>query len=227
MIQLQFIDNKINSLQEKKRYFPSRIEKLSSTLDKKREELSRSENRLDIFNKDRIKTERYLEEQEDRLEKLKNRTKDIKTNKEHQAHLLEIESAKKRKEEIEDELLLLMEKTDTTKNEVEEAKKSLLEEEKNLNREKKTIEAEGIDIDNEANQLLKERSIMEERLGNDIIRSYNQLRSAGRKVAVVSINNGTCSGCNMNLPPQLVAEVKKKEEILKCSHCHRILFWQA
>ena len=42
--------------------------------------------------------------------------------------------------------------------------------------------------------------------------------------AVAEVKNGACGGCQLQLPPQLVAEVRRGDELMDCSYCHRILF---
>ncbi|NIN67237.1 MAG: nucleic acid-binding protein, partial [Anaerolineae bacterium] len=37
---------------------------------------------------------------------------------------------------------------------------------------------------------------------------------------------GTCQGCHMTLPPQVVSEVKQNDCIITCGECDRILYFQ-
>jgi hypothetical protein len=41
---------------------------------------------------------------------------------------------------------------------------------------------------------------------------------------VAEVRDGACGGCQLQLPPQLVAEVRRGDELMDCSYCHRILF---
>jgi uncharacterized protein len=47
-------------------------------------------------------------------------------------------------------------------------------------------------------------------------------RRAG--VAIVEARNGTCLGCNMQLPPQMFNSLFRTQEIQSCPHCNRLLF---
>ena len=47
-------------------------------------------------------------------------------------------------------------------------------------------------------------------------------RRAG--LAVVTIVNGTCSGCHMYVPPQTINEIRKSGVIHVCPSCQRILY---
>ncbi len=44
-------------------------------------------------------------------------------------------------------------------------------------------------------------------------------------IAVVSARSSICSGCNMNLPPQLYNELQRSEELICCPNCNRIIYW--
>jgi len=44
-------------------------------------------------------------------------------------------------------------------------------------------------------------------------------------IAIVAVSRGICSGCHMNIPPQLYNELQRSEQILCCPNCNRILYW--
>ena len=44
-------------------------------------------------------------------------------------------------------------------------------------------------------------------------------------MAVVGIEQGACSGCGYQLPPQRIVEVQKAERIMVCEGCGRLLVW--
>ena len=73
--------------------------------------------------------------------------------------------------------------------------------------------------------------LKEERVGivvgidPDVYNTYmTLLRDSGDGVAVTTARNELCSGCDMNIPPQLYVEIRKNEEILQCPQCRRILY---
>lgn len=45
-------------------------------------------------------------------------------------------------------------------------------------------------------------------------------------VALVNVMGGTCGGCHMKVPPQLVNDAKKAGDITTCMYCGRILFYK-
>ena len=41
-----------------------------------------------------------------------------------------------------------------------------------------------------------------------------------------TVRNGTCQGCNMNVPPQLFNVLQRGTTIETCPYCHRIVYWE-
>jgi predicted nucleic acid-binding Zn-ribbon protein len=58
----------------------------------------------------------------------------------------------------------------------------------------------------------------------DVLKRYGAIRMR-RGLAVVAVRNGTCTGCNMNLPPQLFNMLQRGTSLETCPYCHRIVYW--
>jgi predicted nucleic acid-binding Zn-ribbon protein len=43
---------------------------------------------------------------------------------------------------------------------------------------------------------------------------------------LVPVDSGSCGGCHMKLPPQLVQDAKRGTAMISCSYCGRILYWR-
>lgn len=55
---------------------------------------------------------------------------------------------------------------------------------------------------------------------------YTRIRARIRDgVAVAEARNRSCSACFMSLRPQVMAEIRRGEEVLTCDNCGRILFY--
>ena len=59
----------------------------------------------------------------------------------------------------------------------------------------------------------------------DVLKRYSNIRMR-RGLAVVSVRNGTCQGCNMNIPPQLYNVLQRGQTVETCPSCHRIIYWE-
>ena len=67
------------------------------------------------------------------------------------------------------------------------------------------------------------REAIAKSLGSNLVRRYNQLREQRRGQALAEARDGSCTGCNMQLPPQMYNTLFRMEEIFFCPHCQRIL----
>jgi len=158
--------------------------------------------------------------------KLRIRLMELKTNKEYQAHLFEIEMANKKKGLIEEQILTLMERIEQNQHAVKEFEDKALEAERVFTQEKSRVGMMAAGFDKELGQLAKKRQQMIEGLDKKLLSRYDKLKAARKDVAIVPIRNGICAGCRLQLPPQLLAEVKRSGDLQSCSYCHRILYWE-
>ena len=59
----------------------------------------------------------------------------------------------------------------------------------------------------------------------DVLKRYGAIRMR-RGLAVTTVRNGTCQGCNMNVPPQLYNTLQRGNTLETCPYCHRIVYWE-
>ena len=59
----------------------------------------------------------------------------------------------------------------------------------------------------------------------DYLKRYGAIRMR-RGMAVATVRNGTCLGCNMNVPPQLYNTLQRGNTLETCPYCHRIIYWE-
>ncbi len=224
LVNLQETDTRIIE----KRFFigkvPLRIFEVDEPFKQAKAELEKMKQRSEALAKKKRDKERLLEETNEKINKMKTRVSDLKTNKEYQAHLKEIEVFQKEIEGIEEEILVVMEELDV-------ATKQQRGKEENVNREAEKLDVFKKELDEEVGEIKKELSTLEEQrakvIGSiepDIYDKYMMLLRTGSGVAVTQAKDELCTGCNMNIPPQLYVEIKKNEQIIQCPQCLRILY---
>jgi predicted nucleic acid-binding Zn-ribbon protein len=225
LIRLQELDTQIDLLREKRERLPHAIEEAKSPIDKAKAEYEKAKTIYESLSHQRRDKERDLTTREEKLTKLQTRTTEIKTNKEYQAHLTEIEAAKQEKGNLEEALLVLMDQTDQAKKEMDLKQKVVAQEESRFQQECQRMEAEMGEAEETLKQLEQESKSVTAKIEGRLLREYQQLRATRKGLAVVSVKEGACLGCCLALPPQLFADVRKNEKILTCSQCHRFLYW--
>ena len=227
LVRLQEIDNRLNTIKSETARIPQRVEAVRMFLADAQNQLAQSHTDWDACNQRKRGKERDLESCEERLSKARNRQSEIKTNKEYQVHLQEIETVKTEKGQIEEELLTLMDQLDVYKRKENELAQTVKTAEQKFESERKQLENQSEALKADREVVEKEREAVIPLVDPKLLKMYQQLKNLHRELAVVPIQHGTCGGCHMNIPPQRVAEVKARQRILTCSQCQRILYWAA
>ena len=226
LIELQVIDTAIADLTRQKNRLPEIINEAKQFLTASQADLLNVKTSYDNLLKEKRTKEQAVEDEDAKIEKLKSRTSQIKTNEEYQALIREVDAAKKAKNTQEDALLVVLEKIEEVKNDLQAKEQKTKEEEKKFTAEESRIKADFTIVEDELNKFLKSRDEHGSRIGKDLLKRYTQLFESKNNLAVAAVKNGNCLGCHMNIPPQTLTEIKKNSKIIQCFNCSRILYWK-
>lgn len=220
---LQETDKKIAEIERERDFFPKEIERIEESL--RNEEDAIGEIRDSIAGREKEKREKdaELSDNTEQLSRFRERQRNIKTNAEYQAVLREIDQAKKLNREIEDQILTLMEEIETEQTRLSQAETALAEGRKKAEDEKKSLLSNMDEVEKKLKDALAEREEETKAVDPAIFQLYDTLKSRMKGFALAMANNGTCTGCHMQIPPQLINDAMKFEKIYQCPHCHRIL----
>ena len=225
LVRLQEIDNRLVILKGEMARIPERIETARRFMVETQSQLAQNHAEGETCNQRKREKERDLETFEERLSKARNRQNEIKTNKEYQAHLQEIEAFKVEKGRVEEELLALMERLDLYKRKETELAQTVKAAEQKFESEQQQLEKQSEALKAEGGGVEKEREVIVPAVDPKLLKMYQKIKSLHRAWAVVPIRHGICGGCHMNIPPQMITEVRARQRILTCSQCQRILYW--
>jgi uncharacterized protein len=160
-----------------------------------------------------------------RLTRQKARQNEVKTNKEYQAVLKEIDETKKEITKNEDGTLELMDTIESLGRELQELEKQVAEKRKYLDEQKATLQQESDQLKGRLDRLEAIRQKVRDRVEPDLLKKTDFLFLKQAGVAVSAVDNGVCQVCHMNIPPQKFIELQRDDVILQCPHCHRFLYW--
>lgn len=219
-IDLQIIEN-----EKKLVTTPKKIEKMEHDIKVMHEKVSKEKEILEEFEKDRKQKEKELELEKEKIKKFESRLYEVKTNKEYQALLKEIETVKKTNDKEEEEIIEIMVQIEDLKKDFESTSKLLKEKEKIAEVEKKKLLNEMDSLDKTIIDLKQQRDNLLSIVGKTLRDTYSMLISRRGGTAVVNVKNGVCLGCFMNIPPQLFIEVTKNSKLILCPSCNRIFYF--
>ena len=212
------INAKLNTVPEKIESFDLEIQ----TLDKR---LSDEFIRLDELGKAYRTYESDFDVNLSKMKKSEGKLREVKTNKEYQYTLKEIEDIKAINSEIEDKMIDCLDQMD-------EAEKYLSTKKDEFQGLKDQIETEkdAIQQETEAGRarlkdLQMEWGAVSKQIGPELMKTYMQVREK-RGSAVAAVNKAVCQGCNLNIPPQMYNELQRGGDLRFCPHCQRIIYWK-
>jgi hypothetical protein len=224
LINLQKFDLRIFQIQDQLRKAPEFLKSAETPLQDILIRLQALKNTGEALVKQRRSGERELATQEDQLQKIRNRLSELKTNKEYQAHLFEIELTRKKKDSIEENVLEMMERVEQNEQAIKELEEQAKEAQNAFDVEKARLETHFANLANELADLDRQQKTLADMVEKPLLARYTRLKTMRKGYAVAQLRDGACGGCQLQLPPQLVAEVKRGDELMDCSYCHRILY---
>lgn len=224
LVKLQGVDSEIYALQREKDSKPQEVKALELSFEEKKQHLSSLEKNLLDLQKQRKEKELELASKEEGAKKLQTQLYSLKTNKEYQAMLQQIQDAKTDASVIEDKILELFDQADKVKNDTEREKERLKEEEKVFNAQKNNIEDRVREIDDRLSQLQAQRKQIIPQIEAKILGQYERILLNRDGLAIVSVKDNSCGGCNMFVPPQVINLIKMYERIITCEICNRMLY---
>ncbi|MCG8567689.1 MAG: C4-type zinc ribbon domain-containing protein [Desulfobacterales bacterium] len=224
LVRLQEAETEIVRLQSVLESVEKQKVKIASRLKKFGRALSHEKDQLDQIKQDCASTEQEVKMLDDRIIKSNENLRMVKTNKEYQVLLREVDDNKKRKDALETGLLEMYDSRDALQAKVDETEKEYQQLESEILSEQAAIEKKSTDD----RELLEDYQQRREDTGRDLdpglMDFFNRVSKMNKGLAVAETRNGVCMGCFMNIPPQLSIEVQRAKELISCPQCSRILY---
>jgi len=226
LIELQKTDSVIIREKALIDLLPSKLASAEKSFKEARALYEKEMQKCEFLEKKKKGKEREIEDINEKIKKTKAHASDIKTNKEYQAYLKEIETIEKERYAVEDEILSAMEAIEAAAKEVKAEELKLNAEKDKMEALRKEIEKETAEAKRELGELEAQRAAAAGKIDPDAYSNYTALLEKCKGLAVVEARDEICQGCNMNVPPQLFVEIKKNAGIIQCPQCKRILYWK-
>lgn len=232
LIKLQEKDRILDDMRSRACAIPARIQELRDSFEEKKNLASAEKEAATRLQVRKKELELELKEKEDGIRKHETEINQIKSNDAYKALLLEIGKAKKEKDSIETEILKLLEDVDAAVKNEKKVQQALREAEAENQREMAALEAEKNRLEGEIKSLEGERAAFSSGVDSDAVSRYEHIRAQRKGLAVVPIKprsgkdggGASCGGCNIALTPQSQVDVKKKDALVICDNCQRIIY---
>ncbi|HMK37057.1 MAG TPA: C4-type zinc ribbon domain-containing protein [Desulfomonilaceae bacterium] len=220
---LQEVDTQIDQHEHDLARLPLEVRDIARSLVVLRREITENKERMESVEKDLRKREQDLAVEQEKIKRSERRLLSIKNQKEYNALSREVKLGKKVVGEIEDAILGFMTEIESLKKGLEKRETDYQGLESGLLDKKAEAEAVTVQSKEALALLNSEKKKITESIEREFLRKYQTVKKA-RGNAIVQLENGTCTGCHMAIPPQLNIRVLKQEEMIICPNCNRILY---
>jgi hypothetical protein len=226
LVRLQELDSEIYALKNELANKPLELEAIQKAFEAKKQNLAALEQKSLELQKTRKERELELGTNEESIKKLQGQLYSLKTNKEFQVMLGQIQDAKADSSVIEEKILILFEETDKLKKEIEQENVKLKDEEKLSGEEKKKVDLRMKEINDRVNVLEAQRKQAIPEVTPQMLAQYERILHSRDGLALVSVKDNSCGGCHMLVPPQVINLIRMYERVVTCEVCNRILYIQ-
>jgi predicted nucleic acid-binding Zn-ribbon protein len=225
LIALQNLDTTIRKLEKDQKATPERRAEIEREFDQRAFEIRALENRRDEAKHTRARLENEVVEQKGRAERAERNLMSSKKPDEYTAAIREADAARKQISALETQILEQMEQLEQAESSLQERAGEIASLNSDREAKLKAFDDETGTIGDRLAIARTEREEVFASLPKPMSALYSRIGARIRDgVAVAEARNRSCSACFMSLRPQVMAEVRRGEEIITCDNCGRILY---
>ena len=221
---LQAIDQDLKKVRQDREALEKEQASLGSGTDRIRAMVESLAAELAKLQQERRTLQLALEQEEQNIHRSEGHLPAIKTQKEYVAVLKEIDTAKKLNKDLQDRIKAKDGEIADVTRDREEKEQELAELTAKVSDRLEEISRQLADQASQAGTQVQDRDRLFDQLPVSLRKRYQLLFERRGGLVVVEARNGTCSGCNMHLPPQLFNTLFTLQEIQSCPHCNRLLY---
>jgi uncharacterized protein len=222
---LQTVDDNLYHLRRELSQVDANLADLEAKLADSQTELTGLNEELEDARKTYRQGELDIKTNQETIAKSDAKLRQVKTNKEYQATLREIDELKRKNSALEDDLLGLLDKIEGAEKDLSEREQRAHQRKNEIMAEQKTVQEEAAEKKRQLTTLEAERDDITKTLPKAIMAQVEDVKSHVGRPIVASVSASICSGCNMNIPAQLYNELQRFDSIKRCPLCQRIIYW--
>lgn len=224
LLALQEVDTQIYELQNELRDIPLRKQQETSRLQDAQERLSAAQAELMAFQTRVADFELQVKAIRENVAKLRQQQMSLKTNREFRAMESEINNNLHEIENLEGQQIMAMDAVPPAQERVEAAQERVNTETSGVEQYLAELDSRLAEAKTRLEQLEQERVEVAGRVPPAHLRRYERLRAARRPTVVLLNNDGVCSGCHLQQTAATRHMVQRKNALVSCESCGRLLF---
>ena len=224
LINLQKFDKEITDVSLFLENIPSKIEEINKKIETSSQIVTLAKEKMTQNQKKRRDLEAAVKDIKEQISKYNRQLNEVKTNREYSILLKEIEEAKQKDNDMEEEIISEMLSADEIEDEIKTASQKYSEAEEKFSKEKDVLQQEKKKFEAKRDKLNQKKEKLVPKIPSDQVNLYLKIYKRNSGIALSPVKEEFCSLCHLRIRPQVINELKGKEKIILCENCGRILY---
>jgi predicted nucleic acid-binding Zn-ribbon protein len=227
LIALQKTDTSLRRLEADIEAIPQRRAEIEKEFDQRAFEIRELEKQRDEAISERARLETETLEQRAALERAERNLMSSQNEHEYTAAIREADAARKHISQLETQILEKMEALESAESTLKEREPEIANLRTEMEARLREFEEQTRTQTEEVAAARMERDRLLSVLPKQMSSMYNRISTRIRDgIAVAEARNGSCTACFMPVRPQMMAEVRRGNEVITCENCNRILYYE-
>lgn len=223
LVALQKVDLEIAALNKSAGEYPKQIAELEKELGQARSSAEAERNKLSDLDRQKSTMEQTIVEEKDKVKKWEARLTEQRSTREYSALAREIDIAKKTNLTMAEDLIELG-KAQAAQRLVWQAKEAeFLGRAKELGEKMAALRGELSAVESQVKGIDGRRAEASKKVDAGLIKRYDHIKKKRMPAMVPVVAPGTCTGCRMNVPPQMYNTLRTSLGYDLCPSCQRII----
>jgi len=224
LIDLDKADREIARLSDEVATLPKRVAAIEDKLAEDKAAVEKAKADIKTNETGRRKLEADIQGFQQKIVKYREQSSSVKTNDEYRALMHEVEFAEKNISGCEDTILELMIALEAEEKALKTAEADLKTEAAAVEKEKAEVRERTAEDEKLLKGLEEKRAQLRAGVSDDSLAHYDRVMRQ-RKSAIAEARDQKCTACFVMIRPQTWQEIRTIEQIITCSSCGRIFFY--
>lgn len=224
LIELEKADREIARLTEEVAALPKRVAAIEERLADDKAAVEHAKTAIKQNEASRRKLEADIQTGQQKIIKYREQSSGVKTNEEYRALMHEVAFAEKEIGTCEDKILELMIALEAEEKALKTAETQMKAETLEIEKEKTEVRTRTAEDERLLAELAEKRTQLRSGVGDSALAHYDRVMRQ-RKSAIAEARGQKCMSCFVMLRPQTWEDIRTNQQIITCSSCGRILYY--
>jgi predicted nucleic acid-binding Zn-ribbon protein len=224
LIELEKVDREVTRLTDEVAALPKRVATIEAKLAEHKAAVEKAKTQIKANEAGRRQLEADIKGFQEKIAKYRSQSSSVKTNDEYRALMHEVAFAETQISGCEDKILELMISLENDEKSLKRAEAELKTESADVEKEKADTRVRTAEDEKLLAGLREKRAELRTGVNDSVLAHYDRVMRQ-RKSAISEARDQKCLACFVMIRPQTWQEIRTNEQIVTCSSCGRMLYF--